>query len=70
MGNLIAVGAHCRRGDELILGDKSHIFQYEGAGASALMGVSYHTVRNAEDGGLEVADIEAAVRGDDPHYPR
>ncbi|CAM9616307.1 unnamed protein product [Ectocarpus sp. 13 AM-2016] len=70
MGNLIAVGAHCRRGDELILGDKSHIFRYEGAGASALMGVSYHTVRNAEDGGLEVADIEAAVRGDDPHYPR
>ncbi|CAN0175516.1 unnamed protein product [Ectocarpus sp. 4 AP-2014] len=70
MGNLIAVGAHCRRGDELILGDKSHIFQYEGAGASALMGVSYHTVRNAEDGGLEVADIETAVRGDDPHYPR
>ncbi|CAM9795958.1 unnamed protein product [Ectocarpus sp. 12 AP-2014] len=70
MGNLIAVGAHCRRGDELILGDKSHIFRYEGAGASALMGVSYHTVRNAEDGGLEVADIETAVRGDDPHYPR
>ncbi|CBJ32110.1 Threonine aldolase [Ectocarpus siliculosus] len=70
MGNLIAVGAHCRRGDELILGDKSHIFQYEGAGASALMGVSYHTVRNAEDGGLEVADIQTAVRGDDPHYPR
>lgn len=71
MGNLVAVGAHCRRGDEIILGDKSHIFKYEGAGASALMGVSYHTVpNNAADGGLDVADIEAAVRGDDPHYPR
>ncbi|CAM9094793.1 unnamed protein product [Hapterophycus canaliculatus] len=71
MGNLIAVGAHCRRGDEIILGDKAHIFKYEGTGASAFMGVSYHTVpNNVEDGGLDIADIEAAVRGDDPHYPR
>lgn len=70
MGNLVAVGAHCRRGDEIILGDKSHIFQYEGGGASAFMGVSYRTVPNAEDGGLNVADIESAIRGDDPHYPR
>lgn len=34
MSNLIAVGAHCNRGDEVILGDKAHIFVYEGAGAS------------------------------------
>ncbi len=34
MGNLIAVGVHCQRGDEIILGDKSHIFTYEGAGTS------------------------------------
>ena len=33
MGNLIAVGAHCRRGDEIILGNRSHIFYYEGGGA-------------------------------------
>jgi threonine aldolase len=34
MSNLIAIGAHCNRGDEIILGDKQHIFVYEGAGAS------------------------------------
>lgn len=34
MSNLIALGAHCRRGDEIIVGDKAHIFMYEGAGAS------------------------------------
>lgn len=34
MSNLIAIGTHCRRGDEVICGDKSHIFLYEGAGAS------------------------------------
>ena len=27
MGNLISVLSHCGRGDEIILGDKSHIFQ-------------------------------------------
>lgn len=70
MGNLIAVGVHCRRGDEIILGDKAHIFKYEATSASAFMGVAYHTIRNSADGGLEIADIEAAVRGDDIHYPR
>jgi threonine aldolase len=34
MGNLISVGVHCSRGDEIILGNKSHIFMYEGGGAS------------------------------------
>lgn len=34
MSNLIAVGTHCGRGDEIILGDKSHIFAYEGGNAS------------------------------------
>lgn len=38
MSNLIAIGAHCDRGDEIILGDKQHIFVYEGAGASGMLG--------------------------------
>ena len=46
MGNLISVLSHCGRGDEIILGDKSHIFRSEAGGAAALGGVSYHTVRN------------------------
>lgn len=39
MSNLIAIGAHCGRGDEIILGDKAHIFVYEGAGASGAFNV-------------------------------
>ncbi|KAJ0405567.1 hypothetical protein P43SY_009616 [Pythium insidiosum] len=70
MGNLIAVGVHCRRGDEIILGDKSHIFMYEGAGSSAYMGVGFHAVRNQPDGTLSLPDLANAVRADDPHYPR
>ncbi|KAL4099309.1 hypothetical protein PRIC1_007149 [Phytophthora ramorum] len=70
MSNLIAIGAHCRRGDEVICGDKAHIFLYEGGGASAYMGVSLHTVPNQPDGTLSLQDIHNAVRDDDPHYPR
>ena len=51
MGNLISVLSHCGRGDEIILGDKSHIFRSEAGGAAALGGVSYHTVRNDSRGG-------------------
>ena len=36
MGNLVALGTHCSRGDEIIIGDKSHIFYYEGGGARYL----------------------------------
>lgn len=28
MGNLASIAAHCGRGDEIVLGDKQHIFKY------------------------------------------
>lgn len=34
------------------------------------MGVGLHTVKNKPDGTLELADIQNAIRADDPHYPR
>ncbi|CAI5722182.1 unnamed protein product [Peronospora effusa] len=40
MSNLIAIGVHCRRGDEVICGNQAHIFLYEGGGANAYMGNS------------------------------
>jgi threonine aldolase len=69
MGNLAAVLAHCGRGDEIILGDKSHTFLFEAGGVAALGGVHPHTLPNQEDGSLALEDIRAAIRGDDPHYP-
>ena len=44
MGNLLALLAHCRRGEEAILGDNSHIYNYEAGGASALGGIVLHPV--------------------------
>lgn len=69
MGNLAAVLAHCGRGDEVILGDRSHTFLYEAGGMAALGGVHPHTVPNQTDGTLALEDIAAAIRPDNPHFP-
>ncbi len=39
MGNLVAVMTHCRRGEAVLVGDKAHLYRYEGGGLSALAGV-------------------------------
>jgi threonine aldolase len=69
MGNLIAVLSHCGRGDEMILGDQSHIHFYEQGGTAALGGVHPRTLRNRADGTLDLAEVEAAIRGDNEHFP-
>lgn len=70
MSNLLAVLTWCRRGDEIILGDQSHMFLNEVGGASALGGVAYHPIPNDEGGRLRPQDVEAAIRADNIHYPR
>jgi threonine aldolase len=70
MGNLASLLAHCGRGDEVIVGDKSHTFLYEQGGMAALGGIMPHTVSNQPDGTIALDAIEGAIRGDDAHYPR
>jgi threonine aldolase len=70
MGNLACVLTHCRRGEEVILGDLSHTFLYEAGGISALGGIHPHTVKNQPDGTMTLEDIEKAIRGDNVHFPR
>ncbi|KAK3004217.1 hypothetical protein RJ639_019070, partial [Escallonia herrerae] len=67
MGNLISVLVHCEvRGSEVILGDNCHIHIYENGGISTLGGVHPRTVKNNEDGSMDVDLIEAAIR--DPRF--
>jgi threonine aldolase len=61
---------HCRRGEEIILGDLSHTFLYEAGGISALGGIHPHTVKNQPDGTMRLEDIEKAIRSDNVHFPR
>lgn len=69
MSNIVAVLTHCRRGDEMIVGDQAHMFFYEVGGSSALGGVHVRTVPNGR-GLPDVADMESAIRGDNVHFPR
>lgn len=69
MGNLASILSHCQRGDEIIVGDRAHIFLYEATGAAALGGVNIHTIPNNPDGTLSLEHISAAIRPDDPHQP-
>ena len=69
MSNLLAILTHTQRGDEIIVGSESHIFLNEVGGASALGGVHVRTVRNLPDGTMDPAEIEAAIRAENIHYP-
>lgn len=70
MGNLVALLTHCGRGDEVILGDRSHTFHFEQGGLAALGGITPYPIPNREDGTLRLDDIEQAIRADNPHFPR
>ena len=70
MANLMAVLAHTRPGDEALTGAESHVFNYEAAGASRVGGVQLRPLPNARDGGIDAADVRAAIREPNIHAPR
>jgi len=70
MGNLIAALVHCRRGEELIVGDKAHVFCCEAGGVSSVGSIHPFVLPNQPDGTLDLGMIEDAIRADDPHFPR
>lgn len=70
MGNLVCILTHCKRAEEVILGDRSHTFLYEAGGISALGGIHPHTITNQSDGTMRLEEIEAAIRDDNVHFPR
>ncbi len=70
MANLVSQLTHCGRGNEMILGDQSHMFVYEQGGSAALGGIHPRCLENKPDGTMALADIEAAIRPDNVHFPR
>lgn len=61
MGNQIAVRLHTQPGQEVILEERSHMFNMEMAGMAVISGVLAHPVR-CPDGRMDWASIEAAIR--------
>jgi threonine aldolase len=69
MGNLLALLVHCQRGDEVIVGNLSHIYLNEAGGMAALGGIQPCPVQNQKDGTLSLEDIRASIRSEDVHHP-
>ena len=68
MGNGLAIYTHTRRGDEIIVGNDSHIKKYEVGSSAVLSGVSYHLI-NEVNAMMPIEEIEKGIRGEDIHYP-
>ncbi|WP_282295149.1 low-specificity L-threonine aldolase [Stenotrophomonas sp. PS02289] len=69
-GNQLAVFTHCRRGDEVIAGDDSHLVWHENGAAAVISGVQLRTIAS-DRGVVPPKEIEARIRvGEDIHIPR
>ena len=68
MANQVAVMTHTHRGDEIILGEKSHIYVNEVGGIAYLAGVQAALVSETE-GAMDPKMVEAKIRGKDIHFP-
>src|SRR5436305_3854336 len=60
-GNLVGLLAHTQRGDEVILGDKSHIFTFETAGTAVVGGLQLRTLPNETHGKLDPGAVRDAI---------
>jgi threonine aldolase len=69
MGNQVCLMAHTQRGDEIILDEASHIFNFEVAALAVLSAVQPRTLRG-QDGILDPDEVRRAIRGPNIHAPR
>jgi threonine aldolase len=68
--NLCAILSHCQRGDEYIVGQMQHCYRWEAGGGAVFGSVQPQPIDHQPDGTLALADIEAAIKPDDPHFAR
>lgn len=68
--NLLALLAHCERGDEYLVGMDAHTFKWEGGGAAVLGSIQPQPVVQLADGRLPLDQVAASVKPIDPHFAR
>lgn len=68
--NLVALMAHCARGDEYIVGADAHTFRFEGGGAAVLGSIQPQPIPQRDDGTMDLAAVERLIKPIDPHFPR
>ena len=68
--NLAALISHCQRGEGVIIGAEQHSYRYEAGGLGVLGSIHPQVIPNRADGTLDLAQVEATISPDDPHFPR
>ncbi|MPS31327.1 MULTISPECIES: low-specificity L-threonine aldolase [unclassified Salinivibrio] len=68
--NLLALMAHCERGDEYLCGQQAHNYKYEAGGAAVLGSIQPQPIENESDGTLSFDKIATAIKPDDFHFAR
>ena len=68
--NLLALMAHCQRGDEYLCGQQAHNYKFEGGGAAILGSIQPQPIANENDGTLCFKKLTAAIKPDDAHFAR
>ncbi|UAL42565.1 low-specificity L-threonine aldolase [Shewanella inventionis] len=68
--NLLALMAHCERGDEYLCGQQAHNYKFEGGGAAVLGSIQPQPLINQADGSILLSDIDSAIKPDDIHFAR
>ncbi|XP_031563317.1 probable low-specificity L-threonine aldolase 1 [Actinia tenebrosa] len=70
MGNIISIMAHCpHRGDEILVGDKSHICIWEQGSCSQIAGVHSRQIYTHPNGELDLEDMKSKIYdGQDDHF--
>lgn len=68
--NLAALMSHCARGDEYLVGQEAHTYRYEAGGGAVLGSIQPQPIANRPDGTMDLAEVEAAIKPDDPHFAR
>jgi threonine aldolase len=66
--NLIALMAHCERGDEYIVGQDAHTYKYEAGGAAVLGSIQPQPVPLEADGSLDLEAVRNVIKPDDFHF--
>ncbi len=69
MANQVSINAHTQPGDEVILEERAHIFNYEAGAPALLSGVQVRPIPG-KYGVLDVEEVEEAIRPPDHHFPR
>ena len=68
--NLVALLAHCQRGDEYIVGQEAHTYKYEGGGAAVLGSIQPQPIEFEADCTLDLDRVRAKLKADDAHFAR